>query len=156
MNRYRKQLKVLLSRYPIPPFEEDEIKEFIVKYCVNKDDLKDLDTWVKSIHTETKGHPMLVKFFLEDMLRKGHKLLVAVDNAHDERTAGIFYVIQKMIDEGDIELKKNIRFIIASRLPDLDWLIDDRLGKYITAAEQEQLFKLSDMCDDAVCQFLWY
>ncbi len=80
--------------------------------------------------------------FLEDMLRKGHKLLVAVDDVHNERTVGIFYVMQKMRDEGDIELKKNIRFVVASRLPDLDWFIEDRLGR-IDESVQKAIMKSS-------------
>ncbi len=64
--------------------------------------------------------------FLEDILSKGHKLLVAVDNVHDEKTAGIFYVIQQMRDHGDINLKKNILFVITSRVPDVDWFIENK------------------------------
>jgi hypothetical protein len=60
--------------------------------------------------------------YIEGLVEKGNKVLVAVDNAHDKKTASIFYVIDHI---SEYSLKENVRFIITARLPEFDYFIDD-------------------------------
>jgi tetratricopeptide (TPR) repeat protein len=59
--------------------------------------------------------------FIENRLRNGKKILVAIDDAHHERTNSIFYVIDKLSNS---QVTKNLRFIIAARLPEFDWQLE--------------------------------
>lgn len=49
------------------------------------------------------------------------KILVAVDDAHNERINSIFYVLDNLSNS---ELTKHLRFIITARLPEFSWLLD--------------------------------
>jgi hypothetical protein len=69
--------------------------------------------------------------FIESKLNAGkvenreNKILVAVDNVHNERTASIFSVI----DQFDNHIKKdNLRFILTARQPEFDRFIESRLS----------------------------
>ncbi len=70
--------------------------------------------------TEIRNADGLVNF-IEDRLRCGEKILVATDNAHDEKNSSIFYVIDKLSNS---QLAKNLKFIITARFPEFDWLLD--------------------------------
>jgi hypothetical protein len=59
--------------------------------------------------------------FIEDRLRNIEKILVAIDDAHNERTYSIFYVIDKLLNS---QLTKNLRFIITARVPEFDSLLE--------------------------------
>ncbi len=67
----------------------------------------------------------LVKF-IEGLLSAGNKILIAIDNVHNERTATIFYVIDQLSNH---YLNKNLLFILTARLPEFDWLVNDRLNR---------------------------
>jgi len=73
---------------------------------------------------EIRNSGELVKF-LEGLLTAGNKILIAVDNVHNERTATIFHVIDQL---SNYNLDKNLLFIMTARLPEFDWLINDRLN----------------------------
>ncbi|HKG89501.1 MAG TPA: hypothetical protein VKA95_14350, partial [Nitrososphaeraceae archaeon] len=59
--------------------------------------------------------------FIEGRLRKNEKILVAVDDAHNERTNSIFYVLDKLSNS---ELTKHLRFVITARQPEFTWLLE--------------------------------
>ena len=60
--------------------------------------------------------------FIEDRLRCGEKILVATDNAHDEKNSSIFYVIDKLSNS---QLAKNLKFIITARFPEFEWVLEE-------------------------------
>lgn len=49
------------------------------------------------------------------------KILIAVDDAHNDITNPIFYVVDKLFNS---ELTKNLRVIITARIPEFKWLLD--------------------------------
>jgi tetratricopeptide (TPR) repeat protein len=80
--------------------------------------------------------------FIEDMLQDGYaKLLVAVDNAHDQRTAAIFHVIDQL---STYHLRKNVKFLLTARLPEYDWFIKERLQ---TIDEEEYIESVQKFAD---------
>ncbi len=81
--------------------------------------------------------------FIENISKKGSKVFVAIDNAHDKRTSSIFYVMDKL---SGYELKKNIRFILTARLPEFDWFIKNRLS-IVQENIRNSIMKLSDNND---------
>ncbi len=74
---------------------------------------------------EFKNISDLIKF-VEDLLKGGNKVLIAIDNAHNERTAPIFYLMDHF---SNYHLKDYQLFIITARLPEFDWFTNDRLNK---------------------------
>ena len=82
--------------------------------------------------TDIKNPDGLVNF-IEDLLKDERKVLVAIDNAHDEKTSSIFYVIDK---SSTSQLTTNLMFIITARMPEFDLFAKDRLDR-----EQEQIRK---------------
>jgi hypothetical protein len=66
-DRYSSEKDISTYRYPLPYFEEDEIKEFYKRYGnetqtnISEENLR---IKAKSIYNETKGHPILVKFLV--------------------------------------------------------------------------------------------
>jgi tetratricopeptide (TPR) repeat protein len=84
--------------------------EFIVFYNFGEEEIKDVHGLVNSLKTK---------------LKDGNKILVAVDNIHDKRTAAIFSIIDNL--KSYQEKKDNIRFILTGRLPEFDRFIEDRL-----------------------------
>jgi tetratricopeptide (TPR) repeat protein len=75
--------------------------------------------------TEIKNSVDLIKF-IEGLLKGSNKVLIAVDNVHSERTAAIFYIMDQL---SNYELSKNLLFILTARLPEFDWLVNDRLNR---------------------------
>jgi tetratricopeptide (TPR) repeat protein len=75
--------------------------------------------------TEIKNSADLVKF-IEGLLKGKNKVLIAVDNVHSERTAAIFYIMDQL---SNYELSKNLLVILTARLPEFDWLVNDRLNR---------------------------
>jgi tetratricopeptide (TPR) repeat protein len=75
--------------------------------------------------TELRNSIDLVKF-IEGLLKGNNKVLIAVDNVHSERTAAIFYIMDQL---SNYELSKNLLFILTARLPEFDWLVNDRLNR---------------------------
>ena len=59
--------------------------------------------------------------FIEDILKKDKKILVAIDNAHKEKTHSIFYFIDKVSNS---QLAKKLKIIMTARKPDFDWLLN--------------------------------
>jgi len=74
--------------------------------------------------TEIKNGPEVVKF-IEEILKGDNKILVAIDNVHSERTAAIFYIIDKL---SNYIQSNNILFILTARIPEFDWFVNDRLN----------------------------
>jgi len=74
--------------------------------------------------TEIKNGPEVVKF-IEEILKGDNKILVAIDNVHSERTAAIFYVIDRL---SNYIQSNNILFILTARIPEFDWFVNDRLN----------------------------
>ncbi len=74
---------------------------------------------------EIKNSSELVKF-IEELLTADNKILIAIDNVHNERTAAIFQVINRLSNHS---LNKNLLFILTARLPEFDWLVNDRLNR---------------------------
>ena len=91
-------------------------------------------------NTDIKNGDQLVNF-IEGILKDGNKVFVAVDNAHDERTSAIFYVIDKI---SSYDLTKNVRFLLTARLPEFDWFIKDRLSKVLQEEFRNSIRKLTD------------
>jgi tetratricopeptide (TPR) repeat protein len=79
--------------------------------------------------------------YIEDLLKGNNQIFIAVDNAHDERTAAIFYVIDKL---SNYELQDNIRFLLTARLPEYEWFVKDRLGKIQEDEYSESIRKFRD------------
>lgn len=65
--------------------------------------------------------------FIIRLLNNGNKVLVAVDDVHDERSSAIFYVMEKLLFISDNK-KQNIRFILTASRPEYDLLIDPHRG----------------------------
>jgi tetratricopeptide (TPR) repeat protein len=63
---------------------------------------------------------------IEAILKDGNKILVAIDNAHEERTSPVFYVIDKIFSS---HLTGNLKLILTARLPEFDLFVKDRLDK---------------------------
>ena len=59
--------------------------------------------------------------FIEDILRNDKKILVAIDNAHKEKTYSIFYFIDKVSNS---QLTKKLKIIMTARKPEFDWLLN--------------------------------
>ena len=57
---------------------------------------------------------------IEDLANAGNKVLVVVDNVHDNKMAMIFYVIDELQSFNNIE---KIRFILAARQPEYETLV---------------------------------
>jgi hypothetical protein len=91
-------------------------------------------------NTDIKNGDQLVNF-IEGILKDGNKVFVAIDNAHDERTSQIFYVVDKVSKYG---LTKNVRFLLTARLPEFDWFIKDRLSKVPQEEVRNSIRKLTD------------
>jgi tetratricopeptide (TPR) repeat protein len=83
---------------------------YIVFYNFGEEEIKDIYDLEDSLRTR---------------LKDGNKILVAVDNVHDKKTATIFSVIDSIRSYG--EKKDNIRFILTGRQPEFDRLVLDRL-----------------------------
>jgi tetratricopeptide (TPR) repeat protein len=84
--------------------------DFIVFYNFGEEEIKDVYDLEDSLRTR---------------LKDGNKILVAVDNIHDKKTATIFSVIDSIRSYG--EKKDNIRFILTGRQPEFDRFVNDRL-----------------------------
>ena len=64
--------------------------------------------------------------FVEGLIKSGKKVLIAADDAHNVETVAIFYALDKF---SNYELKENLRFILAARLPDFDFFLEKGLCK---------------------------
>jgi hypothetical protein len=72
-----------------------------------------------------------------DLLNEGNKILVVVDNAHTERVAAIFYVMDQISSH---ILNGNIVFLLAARLPEFDVFVRDRLDQVQQGKESIRKF----------------
>ena len=84
--------------------------EFVVFYNFGEEEIKDVYDLENSLRTR---------------LKDGNKILVAVDNVNDKKTATIFSVIDSL--RSYEEKKDNIRFILTGRQPEFDRFVNDRL-----------------------------
>lgn len=79
--------------------------------------------------------------FIKDLLQDGIKVLVAVDNAHEERISPIFYVTDKLFSS---QLRGNLKLILTARLPEFDLFVKDRLYK-VSEGIRKSIIRLT--CD---------
>ena len=86
---------------------------------------------------EIKNGQRLVSF-IEKRLAHGDKILVVVDNVHSERTSAIFYAIDVIIYS--YKYVRNIRFLLAARIPEYDWFVKDRLNQVKEGKESIRKF----------------
>jgi tetratricopeptide (TPR) repeat protein len=70
---------------------------------------------------------------LKSRLKDGNKILVAVDNVNDKKTAAIFSIIDSL---RSYEKRDNIRFILTGRQPEFDRFVDDRLDTVLEPVRQ--------------------
>ncbi len=73
---------------------------------------------------EIKNGPEVVKF-IEGLLKGNNKVLIAIDNVHSERTAAIFYAIDRL---SNYNQSNNLLFVLTARSPEFDWFVNDRLN----------------------------
>ncbi|MFZ0510930.1 MAG: hypothetical protein WAM14_04920 [Candidatus Nitrosopolaris sp.] len=59
--------------------------------------------------------------FVEDILRNDKKILVAIDNAHTEKTYSIFYFVDRLSNS---LLAKKLKIVMTARKPEFDWLLN--------------------------------
>ena len=85
-------------------------KDFIVLYNFGEEEIKDVFELENSLRIR---------------LKDGNKILVAVDNVNDKKTAAIFSIIDSL--RAYEEKKDNIRFILTGRQPEFDRFVNDRL-----------------------------
>ncbi len=78
--------------------------------------------------------------FIEDILRKDKKILVAIDNVHKEKTYSIFYFIDKVSNS---QLAKKLKIIITARKPEIDWLLSG-----LHKVEEEIRKSIRKLCAD--------
>lgn len=62
--------------------------------------------------------PEKIRDTLEDIVMKGSKVLIAVDNVHDKKVSGIFYLVELL---KSFNKSEDVTFILTARLPDYDW-----------------------------------
>jgi hypothetical protein len=98
--------------------------------------------------------------YLKTKLKDDNKILVAVDDVHDKRTAAIFSIIEDL--KSYQEKKDNIRFILAGRLPEFDRFIDDRLHEVpskqiktsIKKLHKKIRFEIPNFCQKEIKDFM--
>ena len=86
-------------------------KGFKILYNTGGNNLKDTITIIDKI----KG-----------LALAGNKVLVVVDNVHTPQVSLIFHVV-KNLNSINEENRKNIRFLLAARLPEFTWSLDRNL-----------------------------
>jgi hypothetical protein len=59
--------------------------------------------------------------FVEDILMNDKKILVAIDNAHKEKTYSIFYFVDRLSNS---LLAKKLKIVMTARKPEFDWLLN--------------------------------
>jgi tetratricopeptide (TPR) repeat protein len=91
--------------------------------------------------TANIGHADGLVNFIKDLLQDGIKVLVAVDNAHEERISPIFYVTDKLFSS---QLTGNLKLILTARLPEFDLFVKDRLYK-VSEGIRKSIIRLT--CD---------
>ena len=74
--------------------------------------------------TEIKNGPKVVEF-IEEILKGNNKVLISIDNVHNERTAAIFYIIDRL---SNYNQSNNLLFVLTARNPEFDWFVNDRLN----------------------------
>jgi tetratricopeptide (TPR) repeat protein len=97
-------------------------KEYLILYNWGTDEIKQGDQLVN---------------FIGDILTEGKKILVVVDNAHTERVAAMFYVMDQISNH---ILNSNILFLLAARLPEFDLFVKDRLEQVQQGKESIRKF----------------
>ncbi len=98
---------------------------FKVLYNLAEEELKNIN----SITEKIKG-----------LVYADNKILIAIDDVYSQKAALIFNVI-KNIQPLNIEKKDNIRFVLAARIPEFDWVFEKNLWNDADAIQNvEELF----------------
>jgi tetratricopeptide (TPR) repeat protein len=107
------------------------LMEIICDYF--NDDYEILYNWGTGI----RNGEQLANFIENKIMDRGNKVLVVVDNVHNERAAPIFLVMDRL---SRYILKKNVKFILAARLPEFTTLVKEGLGQIQEGREEIREF----------------
>ena len=97
---------------------------YMIFYNEGQDEIKNLDELIN---------------FLIEKVKDNNKILVAIDNVHNVRTAGIFYVIDKL---QNFIMKDHIKFILTGTQPEFDRFLKDRLHQINSESIRESILKV--------------
>ena len=86
-------------------------KGYKILYNTGGDNLKDTNTIIEKII---------------GLALAGNRVLVVVDNVHTTHVSLIFHVV-KNLNSLNEEIRKNIRFLLAARLPEFTWALERNL-----------------------------
>ena len=65
-------------------------------------------------------NPEKIRDAVEDVVSKGNKVLIALDNVHDKKMCAIFYLIGLL---NSFNKSDDVVFILTARIPDYDWFV---------------------------------
>lgn len=82
-----------------------------------------------------------IRAVVEDTVTKGNKVLIAVDNVHDKKISGIFYIIELL---KSFNKSEDVTFILTARLPDYDWFIKNGLDTVPNRIYKDAIKKFED------------
>jgi tetratricopeptide (TPR) repeat protein len=66
------------------------------------------------------SNPEKIRDAVEDVVSKGNKVLIALDNVHDKKMCATFYLIELL---NSFNKSDNVAFILTARIPDYDWFV---------------------------------
>lgn len=87
--------------------------------------------------------PEKIRDTIEDTIRNGKKVLIAVDNVHESKMLAIFQVIELL---ESFDMNEHVIFILTARLPEYNDLLDKRLTE-LTGQERLALRKFNTRPD---------
>ena len=103
-----------------------------------------------------------ISSFLRDLANAGNRILVVVDNVHEEKTSAIFASIRSL---QTFDKNYSIRFILCARQPEYEWLIERYGGRtqaYIQAIDslfngdenKKYRYKIPNFSEEDVAGFI--
>jgi tetratricopeptide (TPR) repeat protein len=87
--------------------------------------------WNRGDTAIMNGMPIIT--FIEKLLNDGNKVLVAVDNVHDEKRSAIFFAMDQLSFHRRSE---NVRFILTARIPEYELLVDSQSQRLVQVQEE--------------------
>jgi tetratricopeptide (TPR) repeat protein len=106
--------------------------------------------------TEIKNTETLLKF-IEELLKKGNKILFAKDDAHDEKSEPVFYAMDQL---SRFQENQNLRFVLSARIPDYAKFVDKTDIQSIrkfgakSEADSDLRYELPQFNKDEIRQFI--
>jgi tetratricopeptide (TPR) repeat protein len=79
------------------------------------------------------GIPIIT--FIEKLLNDGNKVLVAVDNVHDEKRSAIFFAMDHLSSH---RRSKNVKFLLTARLPEYELLVGRQSQRLVQLPEEHR------------------